>query len=49
MSNSEEILQREYIEKAKAYVSDYKTLIGHEPSARVCTFGCEMNAERKTA
>lgn len=44
MSNSEEILQREYIDKAKAYVSDYKSIIGHEPSACVCTFGCQMNA-----
>lgn len=44
MSNTEEILQREYINKAKAYVLEYKKLIGHEPSACVCTFGCQMNA-----
>ena len=44
MSNLEEIKQNEYINKAKAYVNDYKELIGHEPLACVVTFGCQMNA-----
>lgn len=42
--NAEEILQREYIDKAKAYVKEYSRLIGHEPYACVSTFGCQMNA-----
>ena len=42
--NTEEKLQREYIDKAKAYVKEYSKLIGHEPYACVSTFGCQMNA-----
>lgn len=42
--NAEEIRQREYIDKAKAYVKEYSRLIGHEPYACVSTFGCQMNA-----
>ncbi len=42
--NREELLQREYIDKAKAYVKEYSKLIGHEPYACVSTFGCQMNA-----
>ena len=42
--NAEEIRQREYIDKAKAYVEEYSRLIGHEPYACVSTFGCQMNA-----
>jgi len=44
MRNSEEIKQREYIEKAKSYVLEYKKTIGHDPMACVTTFGCQMNA-----
>lgn len=40
----EAVVQREYINKAKAYVEDYSNLIGHKPSACVTTFGCQMNA-----
>ena len=42
--NKEELIQQEYIEKARAYVAEYKRLIGHEPSSCVVTFGCQMNA-----
>ena len=42
--NNEEMIQNEYIKKARAYVDEFKTLIGHEPSACVTTFGCQMNA-----
>jgi len=37
-------LQQEYIQKAKALLSAYKEIIGHEPTACVTTFGCQMNA-----
>ncbi len=42
--NKDELIQQEYIKKAKAYVEEYKRLIGHEPSSCVVTFGCQMNA-----
>ncbi|MCR4788233.1 MAG: tRNA (N6-isopentenyl adenosine(37)-C2)-methylthiotransferase MiaB [Lachnospiraceae bacterium] len=42
--NKDEIIQQKYIQKAKAYVEEYKKLIGHEPSSCVVTFGCQMNA-----
>ena len=44
MDKNESIIQKEYIKKAKAYVSDFEKLIGHKPSACVTTFGCQMNA-----
>ncbi len=43
-NNKESMIQREYITVAKAYVEEYKKLIGHEPLACVTTFGCQMNA-----
>ncbi len=42
--NKDELIQQEYIKKARAYVEEYKRLIGHEPSSCVVTFGCQMNA-----
>lgn len=42
--NAEELRQREYLEKAKKYVSEYAETIGHTPYACVSTFGCQMNA-----
>ncbi|MCR4989897.1 MAG: tRNA (N6-isopentenyl adenosine(37)-C2)-methylthiotransferase MiaB [Lachnospiraceae bacterium] len=42
--NNDELIQREYLNKAKACVEEYKRLIGHEPSSCVVTFGCQMNA-----
>ena len=42
--NKDELIQQEYIKKARAYVDEYKKLIGHEPSSCVVTFGCQMNA-----
>ncbi|MCQ2080172.1 MAG: tRNA (N6-isopentenyl adenosine(37)-C2)-methylthiotransferase MiaB [Lachnospiraceae bacterium] len=41
---SEALIQKDYINKAKAYVKEYELLIGHKPSACVTTFGCQMNA-----
>ncbi len=42
--SEESLLQREYIEKAKSYLSEYENQIGHKASACVTTFGCQMNA-----
>jgi len=36
--------QREYIEKAKGYVSELAKELGHIPTCCVTTFGCQMNA-----
>ena len=44
MSNTEELLQRDYIEKLKEYINSYEESIGHHPTACVTTFGCQMNA-----
>ena len=33
-----------YIEKAKEYVKNLETQIGHQPTFCVVTFGCQMNA-----
>lgn len=44
MNISESEIQKNYINKAKAYVKEYEILIGHKPSACVTTFGCQMNA-----
>lgn len=44
IGNDEAQLQREYINKACSYVSDFQNQIGHKPTACVTTFGCQMNA-----
>lgn len=43
-NNNEALTQKEYIAKAGKYVEDYRQLIGHNPTACVTTFGCQMNA-----
>lgn len=42
--NQENDIQNEYINKAKEYVKIYADQIGHQPTACVTTFGCQMNA-----
>lgn len=37
-------LQRDYMEKAAAYVQGLEQQIGHKPLCCVTTFGCQMNA-----
>lgn len=37
-------LQKQYMEKAAAYVADLETRLGHKPLCCVTTFGCQMNA-----
>ena len=37
-------LQQEYIQKSRALLTSYKEIVGHNPTACVNTFGCQMNA-----
>ena len=37
-------LQQEYINKARVLLATYAELVGHQPTACVTTFGCQMNA-----
>lgn len=42
--NKEDDIQIEYINKAKKYIKSFAEKIGHQPTACVTTFGCQMNA-----
>lgn len=42
---SEAQLQYHYIEKAREYVKAESMRVGHELTASVITFGCQMNTE----
>ena len=46
---TEEEKQNYYINLAKEVISQKKTELNRTMTACVTTFGCEMNAERKTA
>ena len=47
--NNETTLQKEYIDKCKELLHEKEAEKGRKLSFHVTTFGCEMNAERKTA
>ncbi len=44
ITDAESLRQLEFIEKAKAYVSDKEKELGRKLTACVVTFGCQMNA-----